>query len=221
VATPGLLVVPTARGATVVAVKPGAAGRITAGSPFEQWRTPKGSPDVPSPLIHGGQVYLCRENGVLIGLDAATGKELYQERVHASRYRASPVAADGKVYLTARDGTFSVLKAGPKYELLATNLLPDEFTASPAVANGRIYLRGFRALYAVQDGGKQDGRTPPALAERPPRQREVVSVWRGCSRAAPLAGSWPASRRMSSITSAAWRSSTSARPVTSSNIRWG
>ncbi len=32
--------------------------------------------------------------------------------------------------------------------------LPDEFTASPAISSGRIYLRGFRALYAISEGGK-------------------------------------------------------------------
>ena len=74
-------------------------------------------------------------------MDATTGKELYQERLHSARYRASPVFADGKIYLTARDGVVSVVKAGPEFELLATNELPDAFTASPAVANGRLYLR--------------------------------------------------------------------------------
>jgi outer membrane protein assembly factor BamB len=154
VATPELLVVPTCRGSTVVGVKPRAMGDVTAGG-FEQWRT-RGAPDVPSPLIQGGQVYLCRENGVLICLDAATGKELYQKRIHSSRYRASPVYVDGKIYLTARDdGTFHVVKAGPSYELLATNVLPDEFAASPVISGGRIYLRGFRALYAIQDSGSR------------------------------------------------------------------
>jgi outer membrane protein assembly factor BamB len=150
VATPELLVVPTARGSTVVALKPGATGVIAPGSPSEQWRKAKGAPDVPSPLIYGDQVYLCGEKGVLLCVDAKTGKELYQQRLHDSRYRASPVGADGKVYLTARDGTFHVVKAGPKYELLAENTLADEFTASPVIANGRIYLRGFKGLYAIK-----------------------------------------------------------------------
>lgn len=154
VAAPGLLVVPTARGGIVAAVKPGASGLITAGSAFEQWRTPRGAPDVPSPLMHDGLVYLQRENGVLICLDARTGKDLYQERLHADRYRASPVYLDGKIILTSRDGTFSVVKAGRKFELLATNTLPDLFTASPAIANGRMYLRGFGTLYAIGAGAK-------------------------------------------------------------------
>jgi outer membrane protein assembly factor BamB len=154
VAVPDLIVVPTARNGQVVAVKPEARGLIKPGSPSERWRKLKGSPDVPSPLIHDGLVYLCRENGVLHCWDARTGKPLYEKALHRALYRASPVYADGKVYLTARDGTFSVVKAGPKFELLATNRLPEEFSASPAVANGRIYLRGFRNLYAIQESAK-------------------------------------------------------------------
>jgi len=154
VASPDLLVVPTARGGPVAAIKPGASGLIKVGSPGAQWHKPKGSPDVPSPLVHDGLVYLCREMGLLQCWDAKTGQELYQQRLHAARYRASPVYADGKIYLTARDGTFSVVKAGPKFELLAENVLTDAFAASPVIANGRIYLRGFRSLYAISEGGK-------------------------------------------------------------------
>src|SRR5262249_4955132 len=95
VASPELLVVPTARGGLVVGIKPGAKGMINAGGAFEQWRIAKGSPDVPSPLVHDGFVYLPREYGALICLDAKTGKELYQQRLHADRYRASPVYVDG------------------------------------------------------------------------------------------------------------------------------
>jgi outer membrane protein assembly factor BamB len=154
VAGPGLLVVPTARGSVVVGIGPTADGTAAPGKAVERWRNAKGSPDVPSPLVYDGLVYLCRENGVLICLEAKTGKELYQQPLHRARYRASPVYADGKIYLTARDGTFSVVKAGPRFELLAENQLPDDFTASPAISGGRIYLRGFRTLYAIQEGAK-------------------------------------------------------------------
>jgi outer membrane protein assembly factor BamB len=155
VTSPDLIVVPTAKNGPVVALKPEAKGMIMAGSPFELWRKPRGTTDVPSPLIHGGLVYMCRENGVLVCMDAKTGQEHYQERLYSARYRASPVLADGKLYLTARDGgVVSVVKAGPKFELLAANKLPDIFAASPAIANGTIYLRGFENLYAIRAGGK-------------------------------------------------------------------
>jgi outer membrane protein assembly factor BamB len=149
VASADLIVVPTAKNGPVVGVKPTASGLILPGDKQEQWRLPRNTPDVPSPLIHDGLVYLCRENGVLLCLDAKSGQEYYSQRLHASRYRASPVYADGKIYLTARDGTFTVVRAGRKCEVLASNRLPDEFTASPAVSGGKIYLRGFKTLYAI------------------------------------------------------------------------
>lgn len=100
-------------------------------------------------MIRDGIVYLCRENGVLIAVDAKTGRELYQERTHSQRHRASPVYADGKVYLTARDGVVTVVKAGPKFEVLASNQMGEAISASPMIAGGRIYLRTFEALYAI------------------------------------------------------------------------
>jgi outer membrane protein assembly factor BamB len=149
VAVADLIVVPSAKNGPVVGLKPDASGLIQAGNPGELWRMPHNTPDVPSPLVHEGLVYLCRENGYLICLDARTGKVHYNQRTHDHRHRASPVLADGKVYLTARDGVVTVVKAGPKFELLGSNKLPDQFTASPAISGGRIYLRGFDTLWAI------------------------------------------------------------------------
>jgi outer membrane protein assembly factor BamB len=148
-ATPDLIVIPSAKNGPVVGLKPDANGTVVPGSPNEQWRRSSNTPDVPSPLLHDGLVYLCRENGALICLDAQTGQELYNQRIHSARYRASPVYAAGHVYCTARDGTVTVVKAGPKFEAVAVNKLPDQISASPAVSSGRIYLRGFDALYAI------------------------------------------------------------------------
>jgi outer membrane protein assembly factor BamB len=149
VATSDLIVVPSAKNGPVVGINPAAKGKIMPGNSFELWRKPHNTPDVPSPLVHDGLVYLCRENGLLFCLDGKSGQELYQQALHRGIYRASPVYADGKIYCTARDGTVSVIKAGPKFQAPTVNKLPDEFSASPAISNGRIYLRGFQALYAI------------------------------------------------------------------------
>ncbi|HEV3261759.1 MAG TPA: PQQ-binding-like beta-propeller repeat protein [Gemmataceae bacterium] len=154
VASPDLIVVPSAKDHGVVGVRPDAEGLVMPGSKYELWRLPNHTPDVPSPLVYDGLVYLCRERDFLICLDAKTGAEQYNQRIHSSIYRASPMAADGMVYLTARDGTVTVVKAGPKFEAVAENKLPDEIAASPAVSGGRIYLRGFKTLYAIGTQGK-------------------------------------------------------------------
>lgn len=160
-----VIVIPSARDGPLVGVRPEAQGYVRVGSRSELWRQKGGqagpgskTPDVPAPLIHDGLVYVVREyrreSGALICLDARTGKELYYEAIHESRYRASPVWADGHLYLAARDGTITVVKAGRKFEVVSTSDLNDLITASPSVANGRIYLRGFRSLYAFTHDGK-------------------------------------------------------------------
>lgn len=148
--TPDMIVVPSCKGGVTVAVNPAtASGDLAPGSSGEYWRLPRGTPDVPSPLIVDGLVYLMGERGQLSAIDAKTGQKLYDERVTNMRHRANPVYADGKIYLAGREGTFIVAKPGRTYEKIAENRLPDTFTASPAIADGRIYLRGWKALYAV------------------------------------------------------------------------
>lgn len=148
--TPDLIVIPTAKNGPVVGLDPAATGLVRKGSKFERWRIDRGTPDVPCPLLHDGLVYLCRENGELLVLDAKTGAQVYRRSLHKHRHRASPVYADGKIYLTSRDGVVTVVQAGREFRQLATNRLPDETAASPVVANGRIYLRGFKYLWALE-----------------------------------------------------------------------
>lgn len=149
-ATQGMIIVPSAKNGPVVSIKPNSKGDVSADSDAMLWRHERGTPDVPSPLFHDGLVYLCRENGNLVCVDAKSGEKLYEERTVRDRHRASPVYADGKVYLTARNGTVTVVKAGREFEVISKNDLGEPTTASPAISNGTIYIRTFKALYAIR-----------------------------------------------------------------------
>lgn len=146
----GIIVVPTAKRGPTVALRPGGRGDITKSAEAHVW-THASTPDVPSPLIVDGLVYLCKQDGNLYCLDQKTGEEYYFERTHRQRHRASPVYADGHIYLTARDGIISVVKTGKQFELVAQNELGEAITASPAISNGTIYLRTFDSLWAVRE----------------------------------------------------------------------
>ncbi len=147
--TPDLIVVPSCKHIVTVGINPvGARGIIAPGNPNELWRI-KDTPDVPSPLLVDGVVYLMGETGTLHAVDAKTGKTLYSERVTNQRHRPSPVFVDGKIILVSRDGTVPVVKPGREFELIAKNKVPDTFTASPALADGRLYLRGWNYLWAI------------------------------------------------------------------------
>lgn len=148
-AVEGLIVVPTAKQGKVVALRPDGKGDITHSEAQRVWTLPRFTPDVPSPLIHDGLVYLCRENGNLMVLDAATGKKYYEKRTTVDRHRASPIYADGKVYLTARNGVVTIVKTGPAFEVVGKNDLGESISSSPVIVGGRIYLRTFDALYAI------------------------------------------------------------------------
>ena len=152
VATEGLIVVPSAKNGPVLGIDPAAQGDIT-DSKWQRWKLRRGTPDVPSPLIHEGLVYLSGEKGGLTCLDAVTGERLYREPTHRYQHRASPVYANGFIYLTSRDGVITVVKAGREFEIVASNDMGEVIAASPAIADGTLYLRSYQALYAI--GGEE------------------------------------------------------------------
>lgn len=149
VAAPGLIIAPSAKDGPVLALNPNLSGDITESSEGRLWTRAKNTPDVSSPLIHDGIVYLCRESGIMLTLDAKTGEQIYMERIHNHRHRSSPVYADGKVYCIARDGVVTILKAGRKFEVVREIKMDEDISASPAISNGRIYIRSFQSLWCI------------------------------------------------------------------------
>lgn len=154
VATPvvhdDLVIVPSAKNGPVLALETaGAEGDLGAGEKGVRWKLTQNTPDVPTPVVHDGLVYLSRENGQLLTVDVDSGALIYAERVHDAPHRGSPVVADGKVYLMGMDGTVSVVRAGREYALLAQNAMNERLAASLAIADGTLYLRTYRALYAI------------------------------------------------------------------------
>jgi outer membrane protein assembly factor BamB len=150
VVSPGLIVVPSAKKGNVLGLRPDLKGDATSSRDAKVWTMPRGTPDVPSPLVHDGLVYLASEDGVLTCLDAKSGERQYQERLHAARHRASPIYVGGHVFVPAFDGHVTVVKAGRKFEIVSHNELGETLTASPVVANGTLYLRTFDALWAIK-----------------------------------------------------------------------
>lgn len=145
----GMLVVPSAKNGPLICVDlRGSTGTDASGGYSVVWQKPKGTPDVSTPLIYRGIVYLTTKNGLLVAHDLADGSQLYRERLLADKHRSTAVASDGKIYLVGRDGTVAVVKAGAKFQLLAKNELKQEATASPAIADGILYVRTWQALYA-------------------------------------------------------------------------
>lgn len=149
IAVSGMVIVPTAKRGPVIGLRPaGAKGILSRSDTSFGWELERGTPDVPSPLVFDGLVYLSGEKGTLTVLELDSGELVYEERVHQSTHRGSPVHADDKILLVGSDGTVSVIRPGRTFEVLAKNELGEYLAASPAIAGDTLYLRTYEALYA-------------------------------------------------------------------------
>lgn len=113
------------------------------------WAVGKIYPHRGSPVLVGELLFYAADNGVLVCLDAKTGRDVWQKR-HAGTFWASPVAAAGRVYFPNQEGTTYVLAAERDYRLLAANKLHAGATASPAVTGDAILLRTATHLYRLE-----------------------------------------------------------------------
>lgn len=115
-----------------------------------KWRAEKSLPNIPSPVLYRGAVYILKEGGILSAYDAATGATLKQGRVEGALdpYYASLVAGDGKLYAASQKGKVAVVEAaGANWKVLQVNDLEEEIWATPAIDNGRLYVRTQSAVY--------------------------------------------------------------------------
>ena len=130
-----------------LALRAGGRGDIT--SSHRAWIIDIG-PDVPTPVTDGKYLYIVRDNGGFLCLDAKTGKDVYPpQRLKPGTYSSSPVLADGRVYATNEEGTTTVVKAGPQFEILAENALGDYCLSSPAISDGQLFIRTASYLYCI------------------------------------------------------------------------
>jgi outer membrane protein assembly factor BamB len=115
-----------------------------------RWKYQRSVPQLPSPLLYGGVLYMVNDNGIITTLNPETGALIKQGRLTGApgSHYASPTAADGHIYFTSEAGAIVVVKPGGDLTPLVVNDLGEDTYATPAFADGRIYVRTTAALYA-------------------------------------------------------------------------
>ena len=108
-----------------------------------------------TPMIYGDHLYTCQTSGVLSCYEAATGKQVYKERLGSGDdgFTSSPVASEGRLYFASEQGTVYVVKPGTDFTVLATNKMGEVCMATPAISEGTIYFRTQGHVVAV--GGEK------------------------------------------------------------------
>lgn len=142
----------------IYAIKWGARGDITLKEGEEAnaglaWSKKRGGPYMPTPLVYGGLLYLCSNNGVLSAYRVTDGERVLQQRVagKGGAFSASPVAARGRLYLTSEDGEVHVLQAGETPETLSSNPMGEVLMATPALVDDMIIVRGMKHVFAIRE----------------------------------------------------------------------
>lgn len=139
----------------IMAIRKGATGDITLkdqaiNSEFVSWYIPKGGSYMATMLLYGDYLYNCNWNGSVICYEAATGKEVYRNKLGQMKsFIGSPVASDGRIFIADEEGNAYVFKAGAEFSLISTNPLGDICMTTPAITENLIFFRTMKYLIAL------------------------------------------------------------------------
>lgn len=129
-----------------IAIRLGGQGDVTA--THLVWSCNRNMPYKPSCLAVDGLYYAISDTGVATCLDAATGEQVWRERI-GGNYSSSPILVDGKILVFSEQGKATWLKPGRSYVLLGQNELGDGCMASPSAIGKSLYVRTRSAVYRI------------------------------------------------------------------------
>lgn len=109
------------------------------------WKYRRQASTIPTPLVVGDRLYHINEKGILTCLKAASGEELWKQRV-GGKFSASPIQAGGMIYLCGEDGRVLVIEPADEYQLRKVNRIEHRIKATPAVVGDSIFVRTEREL---------------------------------------------------------------------------
>jgi outer membrane protein assembly factor BamB len=144
----GVLYFDSGRGGPGVAVDPTGQGDVS--KTHTKWTIAQVPEGIGSPVIVDDCIYRLHSPNILKCWQAATGRQLYAQRLDGiSTTWASPIADPAGRIFYANAGKSFVIQAGPEFKLLATNDLGDGNHPSPAVAGGKMFLVGMKNVWCV------------------------------------------------------------------------
>jgi outer membrane protein assembly factor BamB len=132
----------------MLAIRLGGSGDMT--DKAIRWKYQRSVPQLPSPLLFQGVLYMVNDNGIVTTLNPETGAVIKQGRLTGAPgpVFASPIAADGNIFFSTEAGAIVIVAPGGDLAVKQVNSLNEEVYATPAVTDGRIYVRTTEALYA-------------------------------------------------------------------------
>lgn len=143
----GLVFVTSGFGDSMIrAIRTGGKGDVT--QTHIVWESDQDVSKIPSMLYVKPFLFFVTDTGVAKCLRAATGEEVWRNRLQP-KYSASPIWADGRIYFLSEKGVTTVIPDNGEFKVLAENDLNEKCIASPAVSNNQIFIRSENNIYCI------------------------------------------------------------------------
>jgi outer membrane protein assembly factor BamB len=139
----------------LMAIRPDGRGDVTA--THVVWRYKKNVPNVPSPVLVDGLLFMTSDQGMATCLDARTGEPKWTERLPGT-YTGSPLVQGSTVYVFADDGRAILFKSSGAYEEVGRNQLGGRIQATPAAIAEGLIVRTETALYLLTEAKQPTGK---------------------------------------------------------------
>ena len=130
------------------AVNPDGQGDITRTNILWKKRDDQSHTQILTPVIRDGLIYTVSSRNFLMCIDAATGKELWTERLR-SDHNASPVFVNGNVWFFSIKGEVLAIQAGRNYKVITQNQMDSGIWATPAFLRNSVILRTEKYLCRI------------------------------------------------------------------------
>jgi outer membrane protein assembly factor BamB len=122
----------------LMAVRLGGEGDLTTTN--IAWRSERGAPSTPTPLLIGSKLFFVSDKGVASCVDARTGERHWMERL-GGNYSASPVYVNDLVLFLSEDGVATWVRPTTAFEVVGKNEISGRTFATPAFDGDAMILR--------------------------------------------------------------------------------
>lgn len=113
-----------------------------------KWENDEYLPEVSSPVVSEGLLFIATSYGVLVCYDAVNGDKLWEQEYNNGFY-SSPVIVDGKLYAIDMDGVAHIIDVDRSFKLIAEPELGEKIVTTPAFTDGKMYIRSDKFVYCI------------------------------------------------------------------------
>lgn len=129
------------------AVDPTGEGDVT--KTHIKWMYEDEVPQIPTPVIVNGKMYMVHDRGMVTCLDAMTGSPVWKHKLKGN-FNSSPIYAAGKIYFINVKGVCTIIKPADSFQQIAENDIDETVKATPVFVQDKMLLRTDKNLYLIK-----------------------------------------------------------------------